>query len=161
MSEKINNSNESQTKKPNYGLRRAVAAGTLVAVGAAGYGVGKSVENFVDTNEMKPIAQEYFVVPEGGSVISEAEKTITQIAESHKVDPSALPMGELTYRGQDAAQEYRDRTGEQTIPGGTPFELTLSKNGFGHYSVDIHTTPDPHLEPKHPDSYVENTSTDN
>lgn len=122
---------EAEVKSPNYAARRTVAAVAGIALaGGVGAGIADTVQKH---NTHESVAEATFTIPEGGTIIGEAQVAVENLLKEQGLDEGTIRNDQIVYEGQEASQEAGPGA---TMPG-DQFEVELKVNGHGAHSIDI------------------------
>ncbi|MBC7459656.1 hypothetical protein H7200_03025 [Candidatus Saccharibacteria bacterium] len=125
-------------KQPNFGARRAVAAGlALTAAGVAGYGIGQGIEKIAEATDMKVVATESFTLDRGDSIIGAAEEQAETFFNTNNLDLTAIPYDQITYEAQSALDKNIELNGHDTPQPGDTFAMLIETNDLGAYNIQI------------------------
>ena len=127
-------SKKTEIKKPNYGLRRGVALGSVVLTLLGAYEGGKAaIEHFTHQTY---VGSETFSVANGSTIIEEAQAAAADLAVQYGINPSDIPNDQIVYESQAAGTEFKEKSHTTDIHPGDSFTETLTESVTG-YNIAI------------------------
>lgn len=137
MSETINTSEPKKTFKINKRGIGVIAAGSVIVGSAGGWAAHDMVDATVEHFKPKVVYEEVINVP-SGSLINAVSENVTHYLESKGEDVTAkLPFEQIVSSSANAADEWKEKTGETAVQPSATFDLKVSHNEAGTYSVDV------------------------